>query len=245
MKPLLRLGLPLLAVLSGFGRANPAWALNLVRSVGLTQARSGVPLTVWDGGGTNIDFTHTHEIIQKVWLDDASQLTLDVDGTLCSGGTCNGSATGAGIIHLRRLLGVHFPNLPSSPSTLLSVVTESPQGIHNLYQFQISYAHGTPQYTTLSMVRASDPSENVDLEAVNRGLQQAIACHLITANSPVIARMHDFISSVNGGASMEEAIAHAQVSLALVSRLAEMGRPALLPNLVSNPDSLTSIAPSP
>jgi hypothetical protein len=135
------------------------------------------------------------------------------------------------------LLGVHFPNIPSPTSTLLSVVTVTPQGEHNLYEFQVGYAHGTPQYSTIAM--RSDTNQiagdiltadgrTVDVQAVTRGLQQAISQHLITTNSPVIPRVQDFVASVSNGTSVADAISQANVSMALVSRLAQMGSPTML-----------------
>lgn len=62
-----------------------------------------------------------------------------------------------------------------------------------------------------------------DWNAVERGLQQAIAQQLISANSPVALRLTHFLTYVRNGMPMQQAIQKAQVTMAVVAKLAEMG----------------------
>lgn len=220
--------------------ARPVLAAALVQPIPISQAQDGgAAVSVWPGSGTNIDFTRTGEVIQKVWLDDPSALTVDFDGSLGdSGGFDDGGSQGAGasVIHLRRVTGISFPNLPRTASTLLSIVTQDSGGGHHLYQFQVNYGAGTPAYATVALMpdrsssRAQTDGELVvgssrmaTLSDVERGLQQAISQNIITSSSPVVARTQDFLARVRNGDPLQSATDGAGVSMAVISQLALMG----------------------
>lgn len=207
--------------------SNPASAIPIVQSVSQTQAQgvagNGATVTVWLGNGTNIDFTRTGETIQRAWLDDAHAITLDFDAPLDGRGN-------ASIVHLKRVTGIHFPNLPETRSTLLTVVTRSPYG-KKTYLFDVHYGSGTPQYATLAVVPDTQSiTDSVALgdrtanwNDVQRGLQRAIAQQLISAQSPINQRVQIFLANVRNGMPMQQAATQAKVSLAVVSKLAQMG----------------------
>ncbi len=146
----------------------------VLRSIFSCQAQGlggAIPtITVWYQQGTNLSFIPAGEIIKKVWLDDPSQVTLDFDGPVClqfgqqssntgsssaanTGGDCENSA--ANVIHLRRIQKLAIPGLPSTDTTLLTVVTEG-QSKKKVYTFQVIYGRGTPDYNTLAVF--SDPT---------------------------------------------------------------------------------------
>jgi hypothetical protein len=217
-----------------FGRS--AIALPLVRQLSQSQAQgltgNGAQVTVWEGSGTNIDFTRTGDQIQRAWVDDPSRVVVDFDAPLCNGGGGNCSG-GASFIHLRRATGIHFPNLPETPSTLLTIITRSSHSAPRQYLFQVTYGSGTPQYAALAITPDSQTLDGVKISGdrtahwndIERGLQRAIAQHLITADSPVIVRVQSFLASVRTGTPLEQASQQAEVPLALLTRLAEMGYP--------------------
>ncbi len=154
-----------------------------VRNVSIDVARGdvagGATITVWPGHGLNIDFSPTGEIIRKVWLDDPSKVIADFDGNISGGG--------ARIIHLRRITPVKIPELPSTSSTLLTIVTEGRGGTTNLYSFKINYGNGTPEYTT---VRINDAPVIVaqPLPTVSGDLHSTIVAPLLSKSdkSPII-----------------------------------------------------------
>ena len=235
MKALLRfvpLTFTCLLVLSRGAIATP-----LVRQLPQSQAQglagSGAQVTVWSGSGTNIDFTRTGERIQRAWVDDPSQVVVDFDAPLCSGGGGNCSG-GASFIHLRRVTGIHFPNLPQTRSTLLTVITRSSQSsVPRQYLFQVTYGSGSPQYAALAIVPDSQTLNGVRISStrtanwndVERGLQRAIAQRLITADSRVVIRVQNFLTRIRSGTPLEQASQQAGVSLAVITRLAEIGDP--------------------
>lgn len=236
MKTLLRslLCLPFaIAVL----QSHPVLAIPIVQKVSQSQAQgligNGATVTVWLGNGTNIDFTRTGETIQRAWLDDAHAVTLDFDAALDKSGS-------ASIVHLKRVTGIHFPNLPETRSTLLTVVTRSPYG-KKTYLFDVRYGSGTPKYATLAIVPDTQPitggvalgDKTANWNDVERGLQRAIAQRLISVQSPVNQRVQAFLANVRNGMPMQQAAAQAKVSLAVVSKLAQIGTTS-----VSHPASI-------
>ncbi|NET39828.1 MAG: hypothetical protein F6K19_49050, partial [Cyanothece sp. SIO1E1] len=108
---------------------------------------------VWSGSGVNINFLATGETIIRAWIDDPAKIVLDFDEPLCSDlvtEDCQGG--NPSIIRLRRVTGLNFSNLPSAPSTLLTVVTEAPAGLRRLYNFRVETGVGTPEYHTITMM---------------------------------------------------------------------------------------------
>jgi hypothetical protein len=208
----------------------PAIAAPIIHQIAQTQAQglsgNGAHVIVWAGSGTNIDFTQTGETIYRAWLDDPSRLTIDFDGNLA------GSRGGASLIHLRQVTGITFPNLPATQTTLLTVVTQSAYG-RKVYLFNVSYGSGEPQYASVVIapegtnltgdgLQMAD-SRTASWHDVERGLQQAVAQGLIESNSPVIQRTQEFLAQVRNGMPVNRAIAQSNLSMALISKLAEMG----------------------
>ena len=201
-------------------------------------------LTVWSGAGTNLNFIPTGEIVKKVWLDDPSQIVLDFDGPMCimgSNGTQNNcSDSAATVIHLRRIPKLKFPNLPRTATTLLSVVTTTPSGERKLYQFRIAYGTGNPQYHTIAIY--PDPSiadlsrtppviqlggsRQASDDDIERGLQVAKARKLLgrsQGNQSLESKVQNFLALVRNGQSIQSAFKQAGVSMAVISKLGELG----------------------
>lgn len=228
---------------------SPVLAEPAVRSMFSTQAQglNGVrpSIAVTSGSGTNVDFTRTQEVVKKVWLDDPSRIVLDTDSPLCEVTNQGGDAAvfadnsdcsgGAQVVHLKRIEQVKFPNLPSTPSTLLSVVTENPQGKRALYEFEVSYGEEHLQSSSrLAIFPDPDSSsttsgfstvngQQVDLAVIEQGLQAAIAQKLVDTNSPLVARVQDFLTLVRNGSEIMSATQQIGISMNLVNKLSELG----------------------
>jgi hypothetical protein len=106
-------------------------------SMGIFGLTSGVnaaeltPIALYSGHGTTLNFRATNEKVQRVWLDDPSQVTVDFDDVNCrtQEQTCV-----AQVIHLRRIKRLKFDDLPTTSSTLLTVVTDK-----SIHQFQLLF----------------------------------------------------------------------------------------------------------
>lgn len=209
----------------------PALAIAPVKVISSEQARGqsgSLPIIlVWPGSGTNLNFLPTGERIQRVWLDDPSRITLDFDSPLCqSRESRNCAASSASIIHLKRIHPINWPGLPKTDATLLTVVTEGPAG-RQLYQFQVAYGTGKPQYTTLEVktggsgITATHGSS--DLRQIERGVKVAIERQLIQPGSPLAIRLSHFLRLTRSGTPIPSAAQQAGISLALVQKLASLG----------------------
>jgi hypothetical protein len=174
--------------------ASPTLGSNYIRSFEAQGIEDGnyPVLTVWSGSGLTLDFTSlTGEFVKSIWLDDPSKLVLDYAGELCSL-PCRG---GVKIIHLKRVTGLHFPNLPSTAKTTLTVVTVSSSG-DKVYKFILGYGSGTPQYFTVNVT----PRQQISRPAVN----QRLPPHSPLEVSPVPKNSSNALQSfINLGQSVE------------------------------------------
>jgi hypothetical protein len=119
-------------------------------SMGIFGIAAGVnaaeltPIALYSGHGTTLNFRVANEKVQRVWLDDPSQVTVDFDDVNCRS---QDQPCAAQVIHLRRIKRLKFDDLPTTSTTLLTVVTE--KGIH---QFQLSFPmSGKPKSTIVNI----------------------------------------------------------------------------------------------
>jgi hypothetical protein len=233
---------------------------SLIEQVSESQAQgltgNGARVTVWNGSGTNIDFTHTGEVIQRVWLDDPSFVTIDFDGNLCghNSGGC-GEGSGASLIHLRRVNGIRFPNLPQTNSTLLTVITDSAVG-RKTYLFEVGYGAGAQQYASLVVTPDNQSAvggggitvtggRTADWDDVEQGLHQVIAQKLLAPDSPVVSRVQTFLAGVRNGMTLEQALSSSGVSMAVVSHLAQVGYQSVTPTTLATTPAPVAAPPAP
>jgi hypothetical protein len=103
------------------------------------------PIALYSGHGTTLNFRAANEKVERVWLDDPSQVTVDFDDVNCRS---QDQPCVAQVIHLRRIKRLKFDDLPTTSSTSLTVVTD--KGIH---QFQLSFPmSGKPKSTIVDIV---------------------------------------------------------------------------------------------
>lgn len=245
-KHLLSLTMIPLLVSGVFSSITPAIAMPIVRQVSQSQAQglkgNGIHVIVWQGAGTNIDFTRTGETVVRAWLDDPSKIVVDFDGSL-------GKGSGARIVHLKRVKTINFPNIPRTESTLLTVITQSQYG-RKTYLFQVGYGSGKPQYASIAVTPDNQNlidgggvvvtgNRTANWSDVERGLQRALSQRLISSSSPVAKRVRAFLAQVRNGMPMQQAAQRSQLSLEVVSKLAEMGYSTTTPATPPNPSSPT------
>ena len=183
----------------------------------------------------NVNFIPTGKVVKKVWLDDPSRIVIDADGSLCIQSDGSGCTDGgASVIHLRRINKIHFPHLPQTPTTLLSVVTENPQGQRRLYQFRVTYGTGAPKETTISVnpdIHRPTPGSTegilVRLTRIQRGLERAEQTGMIHpsyGNQVISARVRTFLAWGKSGVPLEQAAARTGLPLSLLVELEALGR---------------------
>lgn len=201
----------------------------LRQEVRVEAAQAGtVPITVWPGSGANLDFSRLGLRIYRAWLDDTSKLTIDFDAPLDAGG--------AQVVHLRRINGVSFQGLPSTPATLLSVVARDDSGTAHLFQFPISYGSGPADYSTIAVIPAPAPAasramiqasvipgQGANPLTFSHGIAALIEAGTIAPNGPMHQSLRAFLALVANGVPVAEASAQTGISLEVVQAVAMRG----------------------
>ena len=196
------------------------------------NSRSTIPLIKLSPGyGVNISFIPTGETIEKVWLDNPSIASLDVDGCLSGLGKECEEDTGATVLHLRRIKPLDFKQLPSTTTSLLTVVTKG-SNKRRVYVFRVAMADVTPKVHTIEITndneefninRFGNTTDAINLQLINRGLIVAQNQRLISLKSPLIPRVRNFLVSIGAGEQINMAARKNGISLQLVNRLMQLG----------------------
>ncbi|WP_107666791.1 hypothetical protein [Cyanothece sp. BG0011] len=197
-------------------------------------------LSVWPGSGLTLNFTKLNESVKQVWLDDPSKLVLDYAGELCNV-PCRG---GVKVLHLKRVQGLQFENLPSTPITTLTVVTVGSDG-EKIYKFRLTYGKGSANYLTITLNPTEykpSPSINEDYltvarpnpKNINKERIEVFEQGLATAkeklddtsrNRLIFTRVELFIADLRQGYSEADARERNHLSKNAVDTLIEMGKP--------------------
>jgi hypothetical protein len=101
-------------------------------------------IQLYPGHGTTINFRPSNERVQRLWLDDPSQVTVDFDDVNCR---TPDKPCAAQIVHLRRIKPLKFDGLPTTATPLLTIITDQ-----NIHQFQLAFpANSKPQSAIVNM----------------------------------------------------------------------------------------------
>jgi hypothetical protein len=210
-----------------------------------TESNRMTEIEVWSGYGLNINFIPTGQIIQKVWLDDPSRITLSFDGQLCQPiNEQNCTNKGATVIHLKQIEKIEFPNIPQSATgaTLLTIITEGNLG-RNLYQFKVRPAFGEPEYTTVNIKRLPPPASSSlrsplplseSLSRLNESQKLANVIHtgLVIAirNGAIERRTQQWekakraMNLIREGATLKQAANNSNIELSFLDQLIKWGK---------------------
>ncbi len=204
------------------------WGISAQAQIaGSSGAQSqSIAIEIYPGHGTTLNFRPTSETIHKVWLDDPSQVTLDFDDSNCLGNGETQAPCAAKVIHLRRIQPLHFPHLPTTNATALTVVTD-----RNLYTFRLSYPNsGHPKASILDIqsalstrpeIRQSVPKP-LEAQQIAQGLQVARSRRLIQPGNALWKRLQSLLNLVRTGTPVTQAAQQVGVSQALLIRLVEL-----------------------
>jgi hypothetical protein len=182
------------------------------------------------GYGVNISFIKSGEIVEKVWLDNPAIASLDVDGCL-TGLSKECEQSGATVIHLRKINRLKLPQLPSTNTSFLTVVTKG-KSQRQVYLFQVVVGKNKSNYHTLEILPNSNvfPESTIHSNINNNQLQQIIRGiniskqqGLISDNSRLRKRIELFLINVRSGKSISIAARDSGISMQLISRLIELG----------------------
>lgn len=201
-------------------------------TVATGNSKSAIPLIKLSPGyGVNISFIPTGETIEKVWLDNPGIASVDVDGCLSGLGKDCDSDNGATVLHLRRIKPLNFKQLPSSSSSLLTVVARGSDK-RRVYVFRITPGNTKPKFHTIEITNDKEEFNNNrfvnttdinSLQLISRGLIVARQQRLISLKSPLIPRVRNFLILVRAGEQINMAARKNGISLQLVNRLIQLG----------------------
>lgn len=183
------------------------------------------------GYGVNISFIKSGEIVEKVWLDNPSFVSLDVDGCL-TGLSQQCKEEGATVIHLRQINRLKLPQLPSTSTSLLTAIARGKSG-RQVYLFRVAVGNKVPSYHTIEVIsnintipvttNFSSINSITNLQKISRGLNIAQKQDLISPESPLWKRIKNFLRNVRAGESINIAAHNNGISTQLVNRLIEIG----------------------
>jgi hypothetical protein len=200
-------------------------------------------LIVWPGTGLTLSLLNLKdEYIKQIWLDDPSKLTVDYAGNLCPGLPC---VDGARVVHLKRITGLGFRNLPSTPLTTLTLVTVSPRG-ERIYKFLLGYGTRKPLYFVANLMPVTEvkPDRSNPLPPLTtfktgsrgtsvsaeklalyqKGLNRAKGdLNTSTNNRLVLTRVELFLLDLEAGYAEEEARGRNNLSQNTLERILELG----------------------
>jgi hypothetical protein len=107
-------------------------------------------VTIYSGYGMTLNFRAAGEKVQRVWLDDPSQVTVDFDDVNCRS---QDQPCAAQVVHLRRIKRLKFDDLPTTSTTALTVVTDK-----SIHQFQLTFpTSGKPNSTVINITTDVKP----------------------------------------------------------------------------------------
>lgn len=185
-----------------------------------TAIQQKTPIAVEVGAGHTIDFSQTGEQVFRGWIGDGGRcLQLSPSSPL---------EEGASILYLRRITPCQqVSGLPEVSQTTMTLVTLSPAGETNVYEFSIDYSATGNSLTRLV------PGEAAPREAVNRAqlaqldpaaIKIGLARFELTPDSPVSARVQSWLEAVAGGQAQRTAAQNIALDWALLQRLEEIGK---------------------
>ena len=213
----------------------------VVRKVLTSENTQPIPVNIAPGYGVNINFAAANEVIEKVWLDNPSFVTLDVDGCLTGLGDNNCQQSSANVIHLRRIETLNIPGIPFSNSALMTVITRNSNGTNQLYLFKINRVN-QPEYLVIEMVRSFATPERVAsrpiidyflVAAIQGGIRRAERENLLDSSSDLKQRLNKFLQLLKEGNDVEVAAINAGISLALVEELKQLGNYIDVPKILN------------
>ena len=205
----------LIALPMAFLVAAPALA-GISKSVSVEDALDGrVPIVVAvEGGGVNVDFSETGEMVRKVTLDDTSKVLVDFDKSLPIVRLFRGNVTSK--------------DVPSAKTTQLSVTTEGADGAFHLYIFPVTTSAKPAIFTKFLIggVIRRKGSSSIATAAVGAKVAQQ---NRTLVDPRLKARVSHYVQLRSGGMSDLKAAKRAKISIALARRLDELGQSAPAP----------------
>ena len=189
--------------------------------------KGAVPIVLYLGKIVSIDFTDVDEYITFLAPSDKSQFALTTDLPAESGE--------AQTVYLLPIKKLNFQGSYTTSHPNIIIKTINSQGQSKQYNFIVNFSSGVMTSTGIKIVpplaqkspfdnqkiRVS-ASQQVDADAVERGLKIAIAKQFVKSNDPVVNNVRNFIFMLRNGNTVNESIVATGVNPSVVESLGEM-----------------------
>ena len=180
-------------------------------------------IPIAQGQGVTITFIPSRQIVEKVWLDNPTWLTIDADGCLEGLGTGSCDSSRATSIHLRRIKPLSIEGLPSTGTSLLTVISRDASSELKISTFKLVSATSA-QHSLVEVVPSSGLKlpDTINPVLVQRGRDVAISQGWLRKSSRLSQKIDQFIAL----SQTEPALVAAErsgVSVALIQRLTSLG----------------------
>jgi len=216
-------------------------------SVPGVPADNGFPLKISlaPGYGVTLNFGSLGESISSVWLDNPSFATIDINGQ-----------NGGSVIHIKRIKTLDIDGVINTPTTGLTVVTKTPQGLDRVYLFKVVKTR-YPSILLFDFYRPERRQMNacgtVGIEAeiarkrnlvlvskLKESMSIAYADGFLNVDSPLNERLNELMGFISCGMPMPEATAKAGVSNQFIDSLLNLSKSKLTTNNRDENDERTS-----
>jgi hypothetical protein len=208
--------------LSPFLLLLPLTAPAQARDISQQTAMEGqTAIAVEVGSGHTIDFSRSGEQVFRGWLGDGGRcLLLSPSSPL---------EEGASMINLRRITPCQqVAGLPEVSETTLTLVTLTPSGETNIYEFSINYGATGESLTRLvpdSELAENSPTTQPRSKALSTtAVEAGLATFNLESGSAVAARVTAWLEAVKEGQAQRLAAQSASLDWALLERLESVGR---------------------
>ncbi|MEM7770783.1 MAG: hypothetical protein AAF327_09750 [Cyanobacteria bacterium P01_A01_bin.37] len=195
-------------------------------------------LTIGTNQGTTLSFIPAGIVIQQIWLDDPTRVSMLFDGCLPSSVTPNaqgrcGQDAGAQIVRLRQLSSpIDFPEniAATGRNPMLTVIGINASGAREVYQFELVLNGGTPPFSLVEVIPSAPPSpaqfelitreyQREVLSQLSQGLAYAEAQHLVDQQSQAYENLRSMIALMEGGTAFDAAMQQTNTPRNLVSAI--------------------------
>lgn len=180
-------------------------------------------IPIAQGQGVTISFIPSQQIVQKVWLDDPTWLTVDTDGCLEGLGNEKCEQSGATSVHLRRIKPLKIEGLPSTEISLLTIVTRDVSGNLGISTFKLQ-GTTSAQHSVVEVVPSTEVGllNTVDTILVRKGKSIAITQGWLREGDRLSQKIDQFIA-FSKTETAQAAAKRAGLSTALIERLSSLG----------------------
>ena len=194
-----------------------------------TQGQSNqmhpIDVSLANGHGVTLSFLPSDQIITKAWLDNPSFVVLDGDGCLQGlPGALNCDGPGAKVLHLKRIKDLNIPGLPSTNTSLLTVITTGPDG-GGIYLYRINKS-ARPNSLIFEMVpppTESPPVSSPLITQLERGILIASRQKTLENWELLKPKLRRVVTYLRQGQTLSQSLTRSEVSWDLVGQILTLG----------------------